>query len=202
MGIFGNRKNSNVEISQRQLLQNKYTNAYKNILLVVGLTVLNILLLVTNSNTYFLFSAYIPYFLVDLGMFLCGMYPAEFYAEEFAGMQFLSKSFFAVTLGIAAVMLILYILSWMFAKKQKSGWLIFALVFFSIDTLAMLALNGIVMESIIDYVIHAWVIVSLVNGVVSFSKLKKLPEEAVTEPAYEEHTVAAVQREEALEESV
>ena len=125
---------------------------------------------------------YIPFALVDIGMYFCGMYPSEVYAEEFVGMEFLPQSFLTITLCIAAVILILYVISWVFSKKQKRGWLIFALVFFSIDTLAMFVLNGIVMDSIIDYLIHAWVIVSLVNGLVSYSKLKNLPEEPEEDP--------------------
>ena len=167
MSLFSNKKSSNVAISKKQLLQNKYKNAANNILLVVVLTVINIVLLVTNSNTYFLFSAYIPFALVDIGMYLCGMYPSEVYEEGLAGMEFLPQSFLIITLCIAAVILVLYVISWVFSKKQKRGWMIFALVFFLIDTLAMLALIGIVMDCIIDYVIHAWVIVSLVNGLVS-----------------------------------
>ncbi|MBQ7331327.1 MAG: hypothetical protein IJW94_06015 [Oscillospiraceae bacterium] len=177
MNLFNNKNSSGVEISQKQLLQNKYTNAANNILWVVVLTVINIVLLVTNSNTYFLFSAFIPFFLVDIGMYLCGMYPSEVYGEDFAAMEFLPQSFFTITLCFAAVILILYVISWVFSKKQKCGWMILALVFFSVDTLVMFVLNGIVIESIIDYAIHAWVIVSLINGLVSYSKLKKLPKE-------------------------
>ena len=185
MSLFSNKKSSNVAISKKQLLQNKYKNAANNILLVVVLTVINIVLLVTNSNTYFLFSAYIPFALVDIGMYLCGMYPSEVYGEGLAGMEFLPQSFLIITLCIAAVILVLYVISWVFSKKQKRGWMIFALVFFLIDTLAMLALIGIVMDCIIDYVIHAWVIVSLVNGLVSYSRFEKLPEEPEEDPTKE-----------------
>lgn len=181
MGLFNKASNNGVQFSQRQLLENKYANSCNNIMLVVVLTVINIVLLLTNSNTYFLFSAYIPFFLTDVGMLFCGMYPAELYTGELADMQFLSKGFLAITLGIAAVILILYVLSWIFSKKQKVGWLIFALVFFSIDTLALFVLNGFIMDSIIDYVIHAWVIISLINGIISFSKLKKLPEYSLSQ---------------------
>ena len=178
MSLFNKGNTAGNPISQRNVLENKYANARHNILLVVALTVINIVLLVTNSNTYFLFSAYIPYLLVDLGMLLCGMYPTEMYIEDMAGMEFLSKSFLITTVGIAAVILILYILSWVFSKKPRVGWLIFALVFFGIDTLAMIFLNGVVLESVIDYVIHAWVIISLINGIIAYFKLKKLPEES------------------------
>ncbi len=178
MGLFNNAGRPNG--SEREILESKYDSSLYNILLVVGLTAINILLLVTNSNTYFLFSAYIPFILADLGMFLCGMYPSEYYIENFLEMVFLPKSFFVIMLVIAIVILAAYVLSWVFARKRKIGWLIFALVFFSIDTAAMFLFNGLVLESIIDYAIHAWVIVSLANGISAFNKLKKLPADAPT----------------------
>ena len=118
MGLFNKSNAVGMQMSQRQVLESRLANSRNNILLVVGLTVVNIILLVTNSNTYFLFSAYIPYLLADLGMLFCGLYPSEYYAD--ADMQFYSKGFFAAMLVIATVILVLYMLSWLFSKKQKA----------------------------------------------------------------------------------
>lgn len=177
MGLFNRNNNAATQLSPRQILENKYSSSCGNLLLVVVFTAINIVLLVANSNTYFLFSAYIPYLLADLGMYFCGLYPAEVYGGSTVGMDFLSKSFLVVMLGIAAVILVLYLLSWLFSRKQKPGWLIFALVIFGIDTVAMLVLNGFAVDSIVDYLFHGWVIYSLISGISAYSKLKKLPEE-------------------------
>lgn len=174
--LFG--KNNTQQLSQQQILVNKYQSARHNILLVVAFTLLNIILLVTNSNSYFLFSASIPYFVVDLGMLLCGKYPPEYYTGELAGMETLDDTFFVVTLVVAAVIMLLYLLSWIFCKKPRVGWMIFALVFFVIDTVGMLLLTGISTDAIMDVVFHGWVIVSLISGITAYFKLKKLPEEA------------------------
>ncbi len=176
MGLF-NKQKSAAEVPQSQMLQSRYANACNNVLLVVALTAINIILLATNSNTYFLFSAYIPFALVDVAMVLCGRYPAEFYTGDFAGMEFFPQSVFVIALCIAAVILLIYVLCWVFAKKQKCGWLIAALVLFLVDTVAMFALNGVILDSVFDYVIHVWVIISLVSGIAAFGKLKKLPAE-------------------------
>lgn len=178
MGLLNNTGTTHT--SEREILESKYNSSLYNILLVVGLTVINLFLLITNSNTYFLFSAYIPFILADLGMFFCGMYPSEYYTEYFPDMVFSPKSFFAIMLVIAIVILAVYVLCWIFAKKRKVGWLIFALVFFCIDTAAMFLFNGFIIESIIDYVIHAWVIVSFASGISAFNKLKKIPVDAPT----------------------
>ena len=173
--LFG--KGNTQQLSQREILVNKYQSARHNILLVVAFTLINIILLVTNSNSYFLFSASIPYFIVDLGMLLCGKYPQEYYAGELAGIGTLNDTFFVVTLVVAAVIVLLYLLSWIFCKKPRVGWMIFALVFFAIDTIGMLYLMGISTDAILDIVFHGWVIVSLISGVTAYFKLKKLPEE-------------------------
>lgn len=177
MASFFSKNQQAAPVSQRTLYQNKYNSARSNLMLVVLFTVINIILLVTQSNSYFLFSAFIPYIIVGEGMLFCGMYPAEFYADELAGMEFMDKSLFTVMLVIAAVIVAIYLLCWIFSKKNKVGWLVAALVLFVVDTVGMLVLSGFSSDSIIDVVFHIWVIWSLISGVIAYNKLKKLPEE-------------------------
>ena len=142
---------------------------------VLVFTVINVVLVACKANVYFLFSAYIPYMISVLGMIYCGVYPAEFYGEE--GMeQLFDKPVLAVFLIIAAAILAQYLLSWILSKKW-GGWLVFALVVFSLDTAAMLVISGIQLESILDILIHGLVIFSLARGVWGYFKLKKLPTE-------------------------
>ncbi len=173
-------------LSNKDVLETKYNNSRHNLLLVVVFTVINIVLLITKSESYFLFSAYIPYALVTLGMLLCGMFPEEYYGEDFAGMEFLGSSVFTVFLVIAIIFTALYLVSWIFSKKNKVGWLIFALVIFSIDTLGMFALMEFATESIIDIVFHAWVIISLAIGINACRKLKKIPADEIAETEIEQ----------------
>ena len=165
------------------MLNQKYYNARINLIILIGFTVLNLVLLVSNSNSYFLFSATIPYILTDLGMFLCGMYPPEFYTENSINMLAAPPSFFYAMLALSAVIIILYLVSF-FLSKRKAGWLIFALVFFSIDTLAMFLYFGISMDMIIDIVFHGWVIVILAQGVHAHYKLRSLPPEPAAEAIF------------------
>ena len=181
MGFFANKNQQEQQMSERQMLESKFANSRHNLLVVLIFTVINIVLLVTNSNSYFLFSAYIPYMLVDLGMYLCGKYPAEYYGEEYAFAEFLHGSFLAIMISVAAIILFFYLLSWIFTKKGSKGWMVFALVFFSLDTAAMLLLNGISSDMIIDVVFHGWVVYSLATGISAANKLKKLPEEPMPE---------------------
>ena len=178
MGFLTRNNQQAQQMSERQLLQNKFASARSNLLLVLVFTVVNIILLVTQSNTYFLFSAYVPYLLAILGMEMCGMFPDEYYGGDTSGFIFFDTSFLVIMLVIAAVILALYLLSFIFTKKGKSGWMIFALVLFAIDTvlLIVMTLSAI---SIVDLVFHTWVLYSLFTGVSAAKKLKNLPEEPV-----------------------
>ena len=180
MGLF-NKNSTNGAVSERQRLETKYAQSRHNILLVVLFSLINIILLVADGSTYFLFSAYVPYLFADLGMLFTGSYPSEVYTGDLAGMEFLPKSFFVVMLVIVMIILVLYLLCWIFSKKQRVGWMITALVFFVIDTAAMLLLNGISADGIIDIVFHGWVVVSLIMGIAAHFKLKKLPAEDVVD---------------------
>ena len=171
-----NSQKTETNLTQRQTLENKYKSSSHNILLVVIFSAINIILLISNSDTYFLFSAYIPYVLADLGMLLTGRYPEDYYvALDLVGAEFFGSGFLWTMVGIAAVILGLYLLSWLFARKNRVGWMVFALVFFALDTAFLLWDAGISMDFIVDYLFHGWVIVSLSMGISAACKLKKLP---------------------------
>lgn len=163
--------------SNKAFLEKRINSARSNLLLVVVFTIINIFLLVFKSETYFLFSAFIPYGLVSFGMILCGMFPTSFYEEIFAKSDFLDPSVFAIFLVIALVIVALYLLSFLLSKNNKPGWLIFALILFAIDTIVMFAFTGFSFDSIIDILFHGWVLLSLSLGVNASIKFKKLPEE-------------------------
>ena len=183
MGLFGNRNENEAQpLTQRQQLLNRYSSARHNILLVLIFTTINIVLLVANSDSYFLFSAYIPYLVVTYGMLFCGRFPAEYYEDLLDyGFEFLDTGFFVGTLIVAVVICVLYLICWLFSDKNRVGWMITALVLFSIDTL-MMVLGGLSIDSALDVLFHGWVIVSLSMGIAAHFKLKKLPAE---EPAPE-----------------
>lgn len=192
MGLFNKNQNQQAQpFSQRQQLERRYASARMNLLWVVLFTAINIVLLVSNSYTYFLFSAFIPYAIVDYGMIVCGKYPADFYGD-LSQYQFLDSTVLVVLIAVAAVICVLYLLCWIFSKKRRVAWLIVGLVFFALDTVFML-LGGISADRILDIVFHGWVIISLTGGIIAHSKLKKLPAEEpapVAEPVQTEETAS------------
>ena len=180
--FFGNKtEKTQATLTPRQILENKYNSARNNLLLAIAFTLVNIVLLFVDSYSYFLFSLFVPYILVYTGRFFCGMFPAEAYVDELANMEFLDSKVFAVMLVIAIVIVALYFLSWLFSKKQRVGWLIFALVFLSIDTVLSILIHGVSFYGIIDIVFHIWIVAYLVIGIRAHFKLKKMPAEEVIE---------------------
>lgn len=181
MGLFNKSENQPQESRQDKLL-GRFASARSTLLAVVAFTAINIVLLLTNANTYFLFSAFIPYALVEVAMALCGKFPAEYY-EGLTDFEFMDSSVLIVTVVIAAVMLALYLLSWLLSKKPRVGWLIFSLVFFVLDTVMMLLWGGEDFTTVMDLLFHGWVLISLVGGISAYFKLKKLPPEQEETPA-------------------
>lgn len=164
-------------LTQRELLERKYNQARYNILGLVLFTLLNVILALTGSDTYYLFTATVPFVLVSLSMLFCGLYPPEYYEGDLAGMNVLPYEVFIVATVIAFVIVALYVLAFFCSRKGRVGWLIFALVLFGIDTLFLFGYFGIAIDMILDYVFHAWVIVILVMGIKNHYSLKALPDE-------------------------
>ena len=170
-------KRSAQETQSREYLENRFRSARRSLLSVAIFTVINLVLLVTNSNTYFVFSAFIPYFLTGMGMMLCGRFPAEYYGEEFSTLEFLPPVVLTVAIAISVVILTLYLAAWYFSKNRNKGWLIFAFVAFALDTLIMFLLSENLVSSILDIVFHAWVLFDIGVAISVAGKIKQLPDE-------------------------
>lgn len=187
---FGNVK---YNLSEREKLTGRFNSARSTLLLVIILTLINIVSFVINTNSYFLFSASIPYTLSIVGvvMFMESDALAREYAledgyiygtAEYASYESVLTTAITVIavvlIVIAAVVLFLYFLAWLKSKNpMKSGWMIFALVFFSIDTVGTLINLIKSTDYLVDFIIQIYVLITLVLGVVASAKLKKLPPE-------------------------
>ncbi len=164
MALF-NKGGAGKVLSERERMIQKHNVCRSNLLLLIVFTVINIVLIATKSGTYFLFSAFVPYFITHLG-------------AVFGGETFLSAPVFYIMLAIAIVILAVYFLCWLFSKKHIA-WLIVALALFIVDTVCMLVvylLFGGIMSAMLDILFHAWVLYYLISGVVAYFKLKRIPE--------------------------
>ena len=170
--------------SPRELLNQRYIASRNNLLLVIIFTVVNCIFALLGFDTYFLFSAFVPYYAALMGMTYSGRMSEEFYqsiGESPESMALYNDGFLAIMLVIAAVGTALYFLAWLLSKNHKIGWLIFALVFFSLDTLMLFMIIGIDVTMIVDYIFHAWVIFELARGISVHFKWKNMVEEPIAE---------------------
>ena len=164
------------------VLRTKYTNQYKlgrmNLLLLIVMTAVNIIMLITGDESYYLFSATVPYIITIWGMILCGKFPEEFYVGEMEGTAIFEPSVFVIPLVIVLLIVAVYFCTFLFSGKGRVGWLIAALALFSCDTAFLFLFYGIDFGFIMDYVFHIWALVCLILGVRAHFKLKELPEPA------------------------
>lgn len=170
--------NRNVkQLAPRALYQSKFNSARYNLLLVVAMTAINVVLLMLGGSSYFLFSATVPYSLAIDGMYMTGRMPEEWYADWPASVPFLDSGYMTVMMVIAFAIILVYLACFFFSKNFKTGWMIAATVVFVLDTLYMVFIYGVGADSVMDILLHAWVLYYLISGSVYGLKLKKLPED-------------------------
>ena len=157
-------------------LAQKYRTARVYLLILVAMTLVNVVLLLAGSTTYYLFSGAVPYYLVMFGMLFTGTFPDMEMDPELLGMVILPEGalalFVVAALLIVGVYVVLYLLS-----KKNYYFLVAALVLFALDTVAMLWLGGISLDNAIDLILHAWMLYSLFVGVRAARVLVNTPVE-------------------------
>ena len=176
--LYANKQN----LSERDALAQKYKNARYNLIFAIVATLVNLLFVLIGEDSYFLFSIAIPYFFSYIAAFYCGYFPEEMYAE-IPDMVYYPKEIFYVVFALSLAVVALYVVAFFLSKKQKVGWLIFALAFFSLDTLIMLFVYGITISFLLDYLFHAWLLWILFAGILAHFKWKKIPLDPVEEMA-------------------
>lgn len=143
--------------------QARYSSARMNLMLVALFTALNVVMAAFEANFFMLFTAYVPYVITLIGQ----------------QMSFLSGDALPLIIAVVMALLIvsLFFVCWIFSKKHR-GWMITALVCFSIDCAFLLYDVVVTPEVFIDYLLiilfHAYVMYYLIMGVISGAKLKRL----------------------------
>lgn len=149
------------------------------LVIVAAFTVVNLALFFLDANSYFLFSASIPYYLTVLG-----------YAID----DYVFGAATSIMMAIGAVFLAMALVCFLEIPKQagrKNGWLITAVVLFVADTAfllfwALVMVGGIV-PFITDLVFHGLILWELCQGIVYNRKLiaKGQEEQPLSKPHVE-----------------
>lgn len=141
----------------------KYRNARISLLTIIIMSGINLFSLFLMER-YFVFSAYVPRIMSFLGFNL--------YADT-------QNVLFPIFCAIAGLISIVpYLVCWIFSKNHRVGWMIAALVLFSLDSLIFLpdfllsSLSGD-LSMLLDLFIRVWALVTLIQGVVSGFRVKK-----------------------------
>ena len=157
MSIF--EKNARSNLPQKgtpEYTIRRFEIARINLMTAILMTVINIVLDLTGSDSYFLFSISFPYY--------------EFDKEAIPMMV------------VCTAILGFYVLAWLLSKK-KPGWMIAALVAFALDCVYLVVFSFFVVQNfsyaasyrdfILEYAFHIWVLVYLIIGVCSCKKYRE-----------------------------
>ena len=169
------QKNQKIELSPRAKLIGKYNAARANLLAMILITIFNVIIALFGDGTYYLFTAFVPYYVVFDGMFCCGKLSPEWYGGDISEFAFFDISYLVTMVAFALVILALYFVFWLLSKNRKVGWMVAALVLFGIDTVGLLYFYGFYLDVILDILFHAWILYYLISGVVAAKKLKDMP---------------------------
>lgn len=156
-------------VSPRALYQSHLNTAASDLILFSALTLVNIVLVFTQANVSFSFSAFLPDFLVVLGLGI----------EAATG-----NNLPLILFGVVAVAFVAGCVVSALLTKKHPGWLTLGTVLVCIDTAILaytLVLNMSIIDSFIWYILfHIWILFNLFRGHSAINKLKNLPLEPQT----------------------
>ncbi|MBE6608964.1 MAG: hypothetical protein E7633_10485 [Ruminococcaceae bacterium] len=173
-------RNVTPQIDQYEKCERKISSARVDIILMVMLTIINMFLIFTETQRYFVFSAFIPYRILYEAAFFTGLMPESFYEPligENESLEFFSIENFYIALAVVGVILAIYLLCF-FITKNKPIWLIVATVIFAADTVYLISYAveyGVLEGCVLDILLHAYVLYGLISGIIYYYKLKALP---------------------------
>ncbi len=159
--LFKNNQ-PNIDKNSTEFAVQQYSFTRRNILTLIIFSLVNVALFIAGSDTYFLFSATIPYFgALDVAFSFGYVYGA----------------------AVCLISLLLFFLCWLFSKKNPK-WMLTATVLFSFDCLVLIyyiymySLLGVDISTwILDIIFHVLILLSLINSL----KYSKKYQEAIDE---------------------
>ena len=141
-----------------------------SLLLILIFTVVNLLMVLLDTDRYFLFSASVPYYLTLFGKAMDNGFSD--------GAWDVTGTYTITALVVSLVILALYFLCWLLSRK-RTGWMTGALALFVLDTVALVlfsyVLYGSPMVNVMDILLHGWALWELFRAVRCNKKLKEMP---------------------------
>lgn len=143
-----------------------FINARKNLLLMAMISLVNLVLVASNSSMYLLFSAFFPQFSYSIGSGVA------------QGLN--NNMYLVVGLVVACTSILCYLVCWYFSDKKR-WFMLVALILFSFDSLLFLffALSEFDTSYLIDIAFQVWIMYYLIIGTAAWSRLKKLSNDEI-----------------------
>lgn len=145
-----------------QVLEIKYKTSRINLLVLILATILNVVLLLTKTANFSIFTITSSYLLVYVGAQYTGLFPAEYYeglAKEGVVLLF-EDTWFMVTLSIlAALIVVLFAVCW-FLSKKKTLALWGAVILLAIDTVILFIFSF----DLINVLLRIWIGYNIISG--------------------------------------
>ena len=162
----------------RRRLDDQYKLARFTLLLVLAFTVVNLLMRISQTFVFFLFSANIPFYLLDLGMYYGGIYSNPSPGMLAAGYGSLGAPFFALMLGVAVLFVTAYFVCWLLSAN-RAIYLKIAFILLAVDTafMTLTTLFGLADFSIfflVDLAMHGASLYLMGEGVAAHRRLLAL----------------------------
>ena len=158
------KKAQMVEKGSREYYERQVAMGRSTLLVVLCLTAANLLLLISNTNCHLAFSASGPYYRTGLAR--------GFDLAEVGGVD---HAYSWMALGVSALILGLYLVCWLLSRKTPQ-WLTVGLVLFVVDTVCLALLCRFIFggftDSILDLLMHGWVIYELAVGIRAVRRLQ------------------------------
>ena len=161
------------KLSPRQRLERNLAGGRNTIFVMVFLTIVNVVIAASGGDSYYLFSAAVPYFLVLTCLYRCGLLPNYWYEAPKSEYQFDDLSTLVVPVIVAVLILLLYVLLALKFKTSKVARLV-AVVMVFVDTLAVFAFYDM-QDGAGDAIFHLVILTYLVVAIVSHKRLAKMP---------------------------
>lgn len=151
--------------------EKNYNICRANLLAVILFTVVSVIMLLT-SDRYFLFSNYFAVEMATLGfMYINGDWKNWEDAADWAEMgQDVISVIGAISIAIAAAILIVLVICWALSKKSRIP-MIVAAVIMGFDTLYLL-----LYLDIINIVFHVWIMYYLITAIRDWGKMQAIAE--------------------------
>lgn len=159
-----NSDNQNVDRNSREYQEQLLVRSRGFFLTIIIFTVINLVLLLLQQGTYFVFSASIPYYLTGFSMMMDGGAVGQ-------------NTVFGLI--ISAVFLAMYLVCWILSAK-KPVWLTIGIAIFAVDTAVLVYVCLKLLESpldgLVDMLVHGLLIWEMSKGVTAAKNLKDMPE--------------------------